>query len=500
MGTSESSHIFRSLAVGKRKPRVVVIGSGLSGICMGMRLMAAGYDDLVMLEQADRCGGTWHYNQYPGLRCDVPSHYYQYSFEPSAEWSQRFCGGEEIREYFERMARKYHVFERIRFNTQSRHAEWTGSEWRVDIESAEGGRQQLHCDILITACGILVRPKYPEIPGLDSFAGPVIHSARWDHDINLTGRRVAVIGCGSTGVQMIEPLSQICRKVVSFQRTPQWVLPVPNRKYGEFGRKLARRFPAISRFYYVTFRFAMEQMMGRGIIKDGWSRRMVGKICRWNLNTVKDPELRTKLTPNYTAMCKRLVMSSDYYPAMQKPNVELVTESIERVEAQGIVTKDGKLHELDAIALATGYHANEYVLPMTMTGENGVTLDEVWKDGPRGYRTVALPGFPNFFMVMGPHSPVGNFSLASIAETQSAYIMKFVDLWAERKFETIYPREDATERFNAEMLANMKHTVWTTGCQSWYLDDKGVPGSWPWTATKFRGDLQDPRLQEYVIA
>lgn len=244
MGVSESDKIFHSLAAGKRKPRVIVIGTGLSGICMGMRLMAAGYDDLILLEQADRCGGTWHYNQYPGLRCDVPSHYYQYSFEPSAEWSQRFCGGEEIREYFERMARKYHVFERIRFNTASKHAEWTGSEWKVDVESADGRREQLHCDILIAACGILVRPKYPDIPGLDSFAGKVIHSARWDHSVDLTGKRVAVIGCGSTGVQMIEPLSQICSKVVSFQRTPQWVLPIPNRKYGEFGRKLARRFPS----------------------------------------------------------------------------------------------------------------------------------------------------------------------------------------------------------------------------------------------------------------
>ncbi|HEX4881390.1 MAG TPA: NAD(P)/FAD-dependent oxidoreductase [Porticoccaceae bacterium] len=500
MGVSESDKILQRLAAGKRKPRVIVIGTGLSGICMGMRLMAAGYDDLVLLEQADRCGGTWHYNQYPGLRCDVPSHYYQYSFEPSAEWSQRFCGGAEIREYFEAMARKYHVFERIRFNTASKHAEWTGSEWRVDIETADGGREQLRCDILIASCGILVRPNYPDIPGLDSFAGEVIHSARWDHSVDLTGKRVGVIGNGSTGIQMIKPLTDICAKVVSFQRTPQWVLPIPNRKYGDRGRNLARRFPIISKFYYVAFRFAMEQLMGRGIIKDGWSRRMVGKFCKQNLETVADPVLRAKLTPDYTPMCKRLVMSSDFYPAIQRPNAELERAAIDHVEPKGIVTKEGKLHELDVIALATGYHANEYMLPMTMTGENGVTLDEVWKNGPRGYRTVALPGFPNFFMVMGPHSPVGNFSLASIAETQSAYIMRFIDMWAERKFEKVSPREDATDRFNAEMLANMKNTVWTTGCKSWYLDDKGVPGSWPWTATRFRGDLQDPRLQEYVIS
>jgi len=331
----------------------------------------------------------------------VPSHYYQYSFEPSAEWSQRFSGGAEIREYFEGVARKYHVFERIRFNTQVKHAEWTGSEWVVDLEQG-GSSEQLRC-------GILVRPKYPDIPGLDTFAGKTIHTARWDHRVDLTDKRAAIIGCGSTGVQMVEPLSKVCSKVISFQRTPQWVLPIPNRKYPELGKRLARRFPIISKAYYVTFRFAMEQMMGRGIIKDGWSRKMVGKICKWNLESVKDEVLRAKLTPDYTAMCKRLVMSSDYYPALQKPNVELVTETIDHVEPRGIATKDGKLHELDVIALATGYHANEYMLPMTMTGENGVTLDDVWKDGPRGYRTVALPDFPNFFMVMGPTARSATF-------------------------------------------------------------------------------------------
>ena len=500
MGISESGKILSSLAAGKRKPRIIVVGTGLSGICMGMRLMAAGYDDLILLEKADRCGGTWHYNQYPGLRCDVPSHYYQYSFEPSSQWSHRFCGGEEIRQYFERMARKYGVFERIRFNTETRHAEWTGSGWKLDVATAAGASEQLECDILIAACGILVRPRYPDLPGLDSFAGTVVHSARWDHSLELAGKRVGVIGNGSTGIQMIKPLTDVCSKVISFQRTPQWVLPIPNRKYSGFSHWLTGKLPVLSRLYYHSYRFLMEQVLGRGIIKDNASRRMVAKLCRWNLDSVKDPDLRAKLTPDYTPMCKRLVMSSEFYPAIQRPNAELVRVGIDHVEPRGIVTADGKLHELDIIALATGFHANEYMLPMTMTGAHGVTLDAAWKDGPRGYRTVAMPNFPNFFMVMGPHSPVGNFSLASIAETQSEYILKFINLWAERKFEQVYPREDATGRFNAEMLANMKDTVWTTGCKSWYLDEKGVPGSWPWTATRFRGDLRDPKLQEYVIA
>lgn len=495
MGVTENASIGAAIKGGKKQPRVIVVGTGLSGIVMGMRLMKAGFTDLTIFEKAENVGGTWFYNAYPGLRCDVPSHYYQYSFEPSTSWSHRFCGGPEIRQYFEDMARKYRVYERIQFNTEVVNAEYGDGVWEVEL----GNGEKQSCDFLIAACGILVRPKYPDLEGLDSFAGEVVHSARWNHDLDLRGKRVAVIGNGSTGIQMIDPLTKICSKVVSFQRTPQWIVPIPNKKYSAVGHKLQNAFPFISKFYYYSFRFVMEQLMGRGIIKDGWSRRTMGKLCQWNLNSVKDEKLRKNLTPDYVAMCKRLVMSSEFYPAIQKPNAELVRDGIDHVEAKGIVTKDGKLHELDVIALATGFHANEYMLPMTMTGENGLTLDEAWKNGPRGYRTVAIPGFPNFFMVMGPHSPVGNFSLSSIAETQSQYILNFIKMWSDGKYNTVRPKEEATEKFNQDMKANMKDTVWLTGCQSWYLDAQGVPGSWPWTATKFRNDLKDARFDEYTV-
>lgn len=480
---------------GARNPTVIVIGTGLSGVVMGMRLMKAGINNLTLFEKSHRIGGTWNYNDYPGLTCDVPSHYYQYSFEPSGSWSHRFCGGPEIRNYFEDMAKKYNIFSRIKFNKEVTNATYADGQWQVETTDGETAT----ADFLISACGILVRPKYPEIPGMDSFAGTTVHSARWDHSLNLNGKRVAVIGNGSTGVQMIDPISKVASRLVTFQRTPQWVIPVPNRPYSKFEQKLATRVPGLSKLLYRTYRFMMEQMMGRGIIKDGWSRKIVGKVCRMNLGNVKDPELREKLTPDYTPMCKRLVMSSSFYPAMQRDNVELVTCGIDHIEPKGIVDNEGKLHAVDIIALATGFHANEYMLPMKMTGENGLTLDEAWKDGPTGYRTVAMPGFPNFFMVMGPHSPVGNFSLASIAETQSEYILHLIEQWRAGKFKAIAPREDATQKFNDDMKANMKDTVWLTGCSSWYLDKNGLPGSWPWTATKFRRDLKDAKLEEYRI-
>ncbi len=494
MGVSESDRI--SSSAGVRKPKTIIIGTGLSGVAMGIRLMEAGFTDFTAYEKAEDLGGTWHYNFYPGLRCDVPSYYYQYSFSPSTSWSHRFCGGPEIKQYYTDTAKKYHVYERIKFNKEVVHAEYKDGQWHVEM--ADGEKDS--ADFLIACCGILVRPNYPNIPGLDDFKGTVIHSARWDNDLELKDKRIAVIGSGSTGIQMIKPLTDICKKVYSFQRTPQWIVPIPNRKYTEFGKKMQQIFPFLSKTYYYSVRFLMERVMGVGVIRDGWSRRNIARLCQWNLNSVKDYDLRKRLTPNYTPMCKRLVMSSEFYPAIQKPNAELVTEEIDRVEAGGIVTKDGQLHEVDIIALATGYHAAEHMLPMTMAVENGLTLTEAWKDGPRGYRTVSMPGFPNFFMVMGPNSPVGNISLTSIAETQSAHILKFIEMWSKGQFNELAPREEATERFNQDLIENMKDTVWLTGCASWYLDKSGVPVSWPWTADKFRDDLKDPRLEEYIVS
>ncbi len=495
MGVTENANINAAAKGAKRNPRVIVVGTGLSGVCMGMRLMEAGYTDLTLYEKAEALGGTWHYNFYPGLRCDVPSYYYQYSFAPSATWSHRFCGGPEIQKYYEDTAKNYNVFERIKFNSDVVHSEYRDGKWHVKL--ANGDTDE--ADILIAACGILVRPKYPEIEGMDSFEGRILHTARWDKDVDLTGKKVAVIGSGSTGIQMIKPLTEICAKVTSFQRTPQWIVPVPNRKYSALNRKVLGRFPIISKWFNRSIGYFMETIMGTGVIKDGWARKLIGKACQWNLNSVKDPDLRKRLTPNYVAMCKRLVMSSDFYPAIQKPNAELVTEHIDHFEAKGIVTKDGRLHELDVVALATGYYAGEHMMPMTMSVENGPTLEEAWKDGIHGYRTVAMPDFPNFFMVMGPNSPVGNFSLAAIAEVQSAYIMQFVEKWANGEFEQVSPKREATDRFIKDMKDNMKDTVWVTGCDSWYLDDNGVPVSWPWTAGKFRKDLKTPDYGEYEI-
>ncbi len=476
-------------------PSVIIIGAGISGVVMGIRLMNAGIDDITVFDQGDKIGGTWRDNTYPGLRCDVPSHYYQYSFDPNGNWSHRFCGGSEIREYYERMAKKYGFYSRIQFNQAVVKAEYVAGKWAV--ETADGTKAT--ADFLISATGVLVRPRYPEIKGMETFEGITIHSARWDHSVPLEGKRIAIIGNGSTGTQMVEPMSNICTKVVSFQRTPQWVIPVPNREYTAFGKSLATKFPILSKAIYHGFRILFEQVMGRAVIKDGILRRMMGWICLRNLNTVKDLKLREQLRPNYTPLCKRLVMSSDFYPAIQKANVELVTVGIDHMEPKGIVDNNGKLHEVDVVAFATGFHANEYMRPMKMTGLNGITLEEVWKDGPKAYRTVALPGFPNFFMIIGPHSPIGNLSFASIAELQSQYIMDFIEMYRDGRFATVAPTEEATSRFNDDLKANMKDTVWLTGCQSWYLDEGGIPASWPWTISRFRNEMTHPKLEEYSM-
>lgn len=241
----------------------------------------------------------------------------------------------------------------------------------------------------------------------------------------------------------------------------------------------------------------MGETVFRAVVQPGWQRRLISAVCRWNLRTVRDPELRRKLTPDYQPMCKRLIASSGFYRAVQQPNVELVTDGITRVEPGGVRTRDGVLHELDVLVLATGFDAHAYVRPMQLTGVDGVDIDDAWRDGPRAYRTVALPGFPNFFMLMGPHSPFGNYSLVAIAEVQARYAMRCIDAWRTGAIDAVAPTAEATDEFNQQMRAAMPNTVWVTGCQSWYLGKDGLPELWPWTPEKHRAMLREPDLTEF---
>lgn len=467
----------------------------MSGLGLAMRLAKAGHRDFAIFEKSSELGGTWHHNRYPGLACDVPARFYTYAGEPNPEWSQFFPAGTEIWRYFDMVARRYRLREHIRFNTTVTSARWTGSAWVVSTPDGVAGE----FDFLVTATGILHTPKLPDIEGLGSFAGPAIHSARWDHSVDVTGKRVGVIGNGSTGVQIISALAGRAGSLSVFLRTPQWILPVPNWRYSRLGRSLVGRSPRLGALAHRFYQRLFELTFGEASVHPGWQRTLMSGLCRLHLRRVRDPELRARLTPDFRPMCKRIVMGLGFYRAVQRPDVDLVTQRIARIEPSGVRTTDGVLHELDALVLATGFDAQAFMRPMELTGSGGVTIGELWAKDPFAYRTVALPGFPNYFMLVGPHSPFGNFSVIAIAETQADYVMRCIELFATGRVESLTPRAEATERYNNDLVAAMPSTIWMSGCASWYLDSHGRPNTFPGTPAQHRALLAEPVLADYHV-
>ena len=425
----------------ERALRVAVIGAGMSGILAAIKLREVGITDLTIYEKADRLGGTWRDNTYPGLSCDVPSHLYSYSFEPNPEWSHRFSPGAEIQAYFEKVAAKYDVEALIAYNAEVTHAAFDDGKWRLEIKD---GRTDV-VDIVLTATGVLHHPVYPDIDGLDSFAGVSFHSARWDHDVPLAGKRVGIIGTGSTGIQILPAIVDEVSNVSLFQRTAQWIFPLPNPEHTEEEKAAFRASPELMRATYLDLAERFQNTISRAVVGDEVQMQRIAAACRANLEeNVRDPDLRRKLTPDYQVACKRLIMSDQFYPAIQKLNAHLVTEAIDRIEPEGVRTVDGRLHEFDVLVLATGFDGHRFMRPIQIVGRDGRTLEDAWADANEAYRSVAVPGFPNFFMMVGPNSPIGNFSLIMISEMQLAYIMQLVDLIRTGRYREVAPTAAAT--------------------------------------------------------
>ncbi|MBL6749234.1 MAG: NAD(P)/FAD-dependent oxidoreductase [Nevskia sp.] len=480
----------------RRDPRIAIVGAGMSGLLMGIQLKKAGIDSFTIFEKGPAVGGTWRDNTYPGLACDVPARLYTYSFDTNPNWNHRYARGYEIQKYFESVPAKFDLAPHIRFNTELADARHANGEWLVTTKDG----QTLAVDFLVTATGILHHPSYPEIKGLESFAGACFHSARWDHGVPLQGKRVGVIGTGSTAVQITTALVDKVAKFELFQRTPQWVCPQMDTAYSETNKRLFARIPLLRRLVYAVYKKYFELTFGRAVVGDKRLMAAISWLCRRHLATVKDPELRRKLTPSYYPACKRLIFSDTFYKAIQHPAAELVTEGIDHVEPRGVVDKSGRLHELDVLVLATGFKAHEYMRPMHVANESGLTLDQAWAKGAFAHRTVGLPGFPNFFMLMGPHSPIGNFSLISIAEMQVRYIMTFIELFRQGKCSKVEPAAEAARLYNDAIRNALKGTVWMTGCRSWYFDQNGLPALWPWTFGRYRHEMKAPRLDEFVLS
>lgn len=474
--------------------RLAIIGAGMAGILSAIKLNEAGLTDFTVYEKGDQLGGTWRENTYPGLACDVPSHLYSYSFALTPEWSRRFSPGPEIRAYFERVAREHNVMEHVSFDNEVTRCTFTNGRWQ--LETANGDRDEV--DVVIAATGVLHHPRYPDIEGLDTFEGAMFHSARWDHGVSIDDARVGIIGTGSTAVQMVSAIVDRASKLTLFQRTAQWIMPQENPEYSEEEKAAFRadpdRLPALH-----TQLGEMFGLFANAVIDaESPEIKMIEEACRANLeNNVHDPELREKLRPDYRAACKRLIISPDFYDAIQRPHAELVTEGIDRIEAAGVRTRDGKLHELDVLVLATGFKADAFMRPMQMAGRDGHTLEQVWAKRPNAYLSISIPEFPNFFMLNGPNGPVGNFSLIEVAELQFAYVMQLIDLLREGACHEISASPDAMAEFEAARTAAAQKTVWVTGCRSWYLDDRGIPATWPWSFDRFRQEMRAPALANF---
>ena len=482
------------------KPRFAVIGAGMSGLLSAIKLREAGLD-FTVFEKAERVGGTWRENTYPGIACDVPSHLYSYSFDLNPEWRYMASPGDEIQAYFEGVTQRYDVADSIRFGEAVVRCEWQPGDGRGtgcwEVESSSGFVDRF--EWVIAATGILHHPKLPDIEGLDRFEGAIFHSARWDHEVPLDGRRIGVIGTGSSGVQITGALAPRAAHYSLFQRTAQWVVPVEQVAYSEEQRASFRSDPAALQEMHAELSRTFHDGFANTVL-DGESAAIdaIEKVCREYLETrIEDGELREKLRPDYRAACKRLVISHNFYDSIQHPSAELVTEDIRCVEPGGVRTSDGRLHELDVLVLATGFHVDRFVRPMRIVGDGGVLLDEVWRQRPSAYLSVTVPGFPNFFMLNGPNSPVGNFSLIMTAEMQFTYLMKLVEHVESGALDIAMPSHEAAARFEEERTEAAKKTVWATGCRSWYLDDRGIPFAWPFPFTRFRGEMDAPRLEDY---
>ncbi|MGH7821688.1 MAG: flavin-containing monooxygenase [Candidatus Binatia bacterium] len=478
-------------------PRFAIIGAGMAGILSAIKLKEAGLTDFTVYEKADRLGGTWRENTYPGIACDVPSHLYSYSFAPNPDWTHRFSPGGEIQSYFVRMAREHDVDRFLRFGEQVTRCEFRRGRWRV--ETAAGHRDEV--DAVIAATGVLHHPNVPELEGLRTFSGAHFHSSRWRHDVTIDGRRVGVVGTGSSAVQIVSTIVDRVEKLILFQRTPQWILPQENPPFSEEEKAAFRRHPdRISELRGQISQMFADNFSNAVVNADSPQMKMIEEACRANLESnVADPELREKLRPDYRAGCKRLVVSPSFYQAIQKPNAELVTERIERLEPDGVRTAAGRLHELDVLVLATGFRVDRFMRPMTVIGRHGKSLDSLWAKRPVAYLSISIPDFPNFFMLNGPNGPVGNFSLIEVAELQFAYIMELVERIRDGRFREISATREATERFEAERVEAAKKTVWATGCRSWYLDDRGIAAVWPWTFDRFREVMARPEPGAYEL-
>ncbi|WP_342800335.1 NAD(P)/FAD-dependent oxidoreductase [Nocardia sp. No.11] len=478
-------------------PSIVIIGTGFGGLGMAMELQKAGFDDVTLLERAADVGGVWRENTYPGAGCDIPSPLYSYSYEPRTDWPKRFSEQPDIQAYLRGVAEKRGLMAKIRFGAEVTAAEFDDVRGTWTVSTADGAT--ISADVLVPAVGQLSRPAWPTIPGIDDFQGESFHSAEWNHDVELAGKRVAVIGTGASAIQFVPAIQPKVRQLTLFQRSAAWVLPKPDVEYRPWHHTVFARVPPVRLAERFAF-WALCEFLSLGIVDVPAIRPLVTGIATRHLEKqVPDPTLRAALLPDYPAGCKRGLFSNNYFPALTQPNAHVETSAISEIVPEGIRTADGVVHGADVIIYGTGFKGTEFLWPMRIVGRGGRELEDAWDGGARAYQGMSVPGFPNMFLVYGPNTNLGVGSIVYMIESQARYIRQAVQQIARHPGRVLDVRPDVAEEYDVRVQRRLERTPWTR-CSSWYRTAAGrVTNNWPGTVTSYRRRTRTFALSDYRV-
>lgn len=479
-------------------PRIAIIGSGFSGLCLGIQLQKAGFERFTIFEKGDRVGGTWRDNTYPGAACDCPSFAYCFSFEQKTDWSRKWAQQPEILGYMEHCARKYGLLPHIRFGCEVAEARFDTDEGVWHLRTAGG--EEVEAEILVSGVGQLNRPSIPKIPGLDQFEGASFHSACWNHEVQLAGKRVAVIGNAASAIQFIPEIAPKVAELTIFQRSANWMMPKQDRSYTEAEKERFTRHPWLARLYrwWIWASFEMRWPLFRR--NRFLSRRIEALAVRTMRAQIHDPKLQEVLIPRYPIGGKRILISDDYYATLERENVQLVTEPIERVTADGVLTRDGRSHPADVLILATGFESTAFLVPMKIVGRESRSLADVWKHGAEAYLGLSVPGFPNFFMMYGPNTNLGHNSIIFMIECQTSYILDCLRKMRRDGIQWIDVRPDVMKAYNERLQKELGGTAWAATDHSWYKNEAGrITNNWSGTTTRYWWRTRHADLGDYQV-
>jgi cation diffusion facilitator CzcD-associated flavoprotein CzcO len=478
-----------------------VVGSGFAGLGMAIRLLRDGERDFVVLERAASVGGTWRDNTYPGCACDIPSHLYSFSFAPNGEWSRVYSPQAEIQAYLERVTDEFGIRPYLHFGTDLESGQWDEAAqlWRLRTNHGE-----LTAEVVVSGCGALAEPSLPNVPGAGSFEGPAFHSARWNHDVDVSGLRVGVVGTGASAIQFLPEIAQIANEVTVFQRTPAWVIPRGDKAYSARQRARFRRFPWARRAERARIYLRQELILlsFRGTGRGRSLRRLFeGQARRHMESAISDPQMRAALTPSFALGCKRILLSDDYYPTLARPDVRLVTAAVREIRPHSVVDAEGREYELDVLIFGTGFHPMDIPLGHRLRGRDGRTLAEVWEQhGAQAYRGTTVAGFPNLFLLLGPNTALGHNSVVIMIEAQIAYVRDALAAMRRTETTSLDVRPSAEQKYNQALQRDLADTVWNSGgCRAWYRDKNGRNFTlWPFHTFTFMRQMRrfDPEAYE----